>query len=88
MTNRLRLWKGGLAPGTEGETIMAPIARALSDRQIDDRCRRYYASVAHRAAMTPHPASPCCAPHGPQAGQIATLAWVLFALGAVSCLRS
>ena len=36
MTNRLRLWKGGLAPGTDGEVIMAPIARALSERQIDD----------------------------------------------------
>jgi cytochrome c553 len=36
MANRLRLWKGGLAPGTDGEAVMAPIARALSERQIDD----------------------------------------------------
>ena len=36
MANRLRLWKGGLAPGTDGEAIMAPIARALSERQIED----------------------------------------------------
>ena len=27
MANRLRLWKSGLAPGTDGEAIMAPIAR-------------------------------------------------------------
>ena len=36
MANRLRLWKGGLTPGTDGEAIMAPIARALSERQIED----------------------------------------------------
>jgi cytochrome c553 len=44
MANRLRLWKGGLAPGTEAESIMAPIARTLSDRQIDDLAA-YYASM-------------------------------------------
>ncbi|HZN31624.1 MAG TPA: c-type cytochrome [Xanthobacteraceae bacterium] len=44
MTNRLRLWKGGLAPGTDGEAIMAPIARALSERQIDD-VSAYFASL-------------------------------------------
>lgn len=43
MLNRLRLWKHGLAPGTATETIMAPIARALSDRQIED-VAAYYAS--------------------------------------------
>jgi len=41
--NRLRLWKSGLAPGTATETIMAPIARALSERQIED-VAAYYAS--------------------------------------------
>ena len=45
VANRLRLWKGGLTPGTETESIMVPIARALSDRQIDDLAA-YYASVA------------------------------------------
>jgi cytochrome c553 len=44
MTNRLRLWKGGLAAGTDGEAIMAPIARALSERQIDD-VSAYFASL-------------------------------------------
>jgi cytochrome c553 len=43
MLNRLRLWKGGLAPGTATEAIMTPIARALSERQIDD-VAAYYAS--------------------------------------------
>ena len=43
MLNRLRLWKRGLAPGTATETIMAPIARALSERQIED-VAAYYAS--------------------------------------------
>jgi cytochrome c553 len=43
MLNRLRLWKRGLAPGTANETIMAPIARALSERQIED-VAAYYAS--------------------------------------------
>lgn len=45
LKNRLRLWKNGLAAGTDGETIMAPIARALSDAQIDD-VAAYYASTA------------------------------------------
>lgn len=45
MANRLRLWKGGLAPGTGGEEIMAPIARTLSDAQIGDLAA-YYASAA------------------------------------------
>ena len=48
VANRLRLWKGGLTPGTETKSIMAPIARALSDRQIDDLAA-YYASVAPTA---------------------------------------
>ncbi|MBR1199277.1 c-type cytochrome [Bradyrhizobium sp. AUGA SZCCT0240] len=50
LLNRLRLWKNGLAPATATETIMAPIARALSDRQIED-VGAYYASVdAHAGA--------------------------------------
>jgi cytochrome c553 len=45
MSNRLRLWKGGLAAVTETEIIMAPVARALSEQQIED-VAAYYASVA------------------------------------------
>ena len=44
MANRLRLWKGGLAPGTDGEAIMAPIARALNERQIED-VAAYFAAL-------------------------------------------
>jgi cytochrome c553 len=44
IANRLRLWKNGLAPGTAGEAIMAPIARLLSEQQIDD-VAAYYDSV-------------------------------------------
>ncbi len=43
--NRLRRWKVGLAPGTEGEAIMAPIARMLSEQQIED-VAAYYATTA------------------------------------------
>ena len=84
MLNRLRLWKNGLAPGTATETIMAPIARALSESQIED-VAAYYASgdlPAGSLAMNGILQS-VLAPHGPQAGQIATLAWVLFAFGSV-----
>lgn len=52
MTNRLRLWKGGLPPGTESESIMAPIARALIDRQIDDVVA-YYASIGATPSTAP-----------------------------------
>jgi cytochrome c553 len=45
LANRLRLWKRGLAAITETEVIMAPIARALSEQQIDD-VAAYYTSVA------------------------------------------
>jgi len=48
MANRLRLWKGGLVPGTDGEAIMAPIARALTEQQIAD-VSAYYASVVASA---------------------------------------
>ena len=53
MTNRLRLWKGGLTPGTDTETIMAPIARMLNDRQIDD-VSAYFTSMT----ATSPPAAP------------------------------
>jgi cytochrome c553 len=35
MSARLRRWKAGVTPGTPAESIMAPIARLLSDEQID-----------------------------------------------------
>jgi cytochrome c553 len=54
MTNRLRLWKGGLTPGTDTETIMAPIARALSDRQIGE-VSAYFTSMT-AASPTAAPA--------------------------------
>lgn len=43
MAHRLRLWKRGLPASTETEALMAPIARLLSDAQID-------ALAAHFAA--------------------------------------
>jgi cytochrome c553 len=43
MRGQLRLWKGGLSPRSETGAIMAPIARRLSDRQIDD-VTTYFAS--------------------------------------------
>ena len=49
MANRLRLWKGGLAPHTETETIMAPIARLLSEQQIDDVSAYFSVLQARRA---------------------------------------
>lgn len=36
MTGRLRRWKNGLVSKTETEAIMAPIARLLSEQQIDE----------------------------------------------------
>ena len=36
MKNRLRLWRSGVAFTTETDAIMAPIARLLDDRQIED----------------------------------------------------
>jgi cytochrome c553 len=45
MINRLSLWKGGLPAITETEAIMAPVARALSARQVED-VAAYYASLA------------------------------------------
>jgi cytochrome c553 len=52
MANRLRLWKSGLAPGSAGEAIMAPIARALDDRQIEDAAA-YYASLNATVSAVP-----------------------------------
>ncbi len=52
MTNRLRLWKDGLTPGTDGETIMAPIAQALTERQMDD-VSAYFASIDSEAPAPP-----------------------------------
>lgn len=49
MANRLRVWKAGAAPGTDGEAIMAPIAAAMSNRQIED-------VVAYFASLPPAPA--------------------------------
>jgi cytochrome c553 len=43
MINRLRLWKNGQTPGTPTEAIMAPIARSLTERQIED-VAAFYAS--------------------------------------------
>jgi cytochrome c553 len=53
MANRLRLWKGGLAPGTDGEVIMAPIARALSEQHIEDVAAYYASADAAPAARAP-----------------------------------
>ena len=36
MVNRLRLWKGGLTSRSSTDAIMAPIARSLSEQQIED----------------------------------------------------
>jgi cytochrome c553 len=44
MQTRLRLWKAGLAADTVTAAVMAPIARALSEEQIDD-LSVYYASL-------------------------------------------
>lgn len=45
MKSRLKLWKQGLAAHTDTAAIMAPIARALTEQQIDDLAA-YYASVS------------------------------------------
>ena len=44
MINRLRLWRDGLVPGTATQVIMAPIARLLNDRQIED-VSAYFSSL-------------------------------------------
>ncbi|MHB0770957.1 c-type cytochrome [Bradyrhizobium sp. 5.13L] len=45
MVNRLKLWKGGLNARTSSDAIMAPIARALDERQIED-VSAYFGSIA------------------------------------------
>jgi cytochrome c553 len=45
MAGRLRRWKSGIVASTDTEAIMAPIARLLSDRQIDD-VTSYFASLS------------------------------------------
>ncbi|WP_291865545.1 c-type cytochrome [Bradyrhizobium sp.] len=44
MVNRLRLWKGGLASRSRTDAIMAPIAKALNEQQIDD-VSAYFSSL-------------------------------------------
>lgn len=44
MVNRLKLWKAGLTSDTSSDAIMAPIARSLDARQIDD-VSAYFASL-------------------------------------------
>jgi cytochrome c553 len=44
MANRLRRWKSGLPASSNPETIMAPIARRLSDAQIGE-LSNYFASL-------------------------------------------
>jgi cytochrome c553 len=45
MANRLRLWKGGLTSHSHTDAIMAPIARSLSERQIED-VSAYFSSIS------------------------------------------
>ncbi len=45
MANRLRLWKGGLTSRSSTDPIMAPIARSLSEQQIED-VSAYFSSVS------------------------------------------
>ena len=44
MAGQLWLWKRGLSVGTDGSAIMAPIARRLTDRQIDESAA-YFATL-------------------------------------------
>jgi cytochrome c553 len=44
MANRLRLWKAGVVSPTDVEAIMAPIARLLSEQQIDE-VSAYFAAI-------------------------------------------
>jgi cytochrome c553 len=45
MVNRLRLWKGGLTSRSSTDAIMAPIARSLSEQQIEDAAA-YFSSMS------------------------------------------
>jgi cytochrome c553 len=51
MTSRLRLWKGGLISKSSTDPIMMPIARSLSEQQIED-VSAYFSSL--RAAGKPN----------------------------------
>ena len=44
MVNRLRLWKGGLTARSSTDAIMAPIARSLTEQQIED-ASAYFSSM-------------------------------------------
>jgi cytochrome c553 len=44
MVNRLRLWKGGLTSRSSTDPIMAPIARLLTEQQIED-VSEYFSSM-------------------------------------------
>ena len=50
MINRLRLWKNGLAAHSDTDALMAPIARSLSEQQIDD-VAAYFSSLNASAAL-------------------------------------
>ena len=45
MVNRLRLWKGGLTSRSSTDAIMAPIARSLTEQQIEDAAA-YFSSIS------------------------------------------
>ena len=45
MANRLRLWKSGLPARSSTDLIMAPIARSLSEQQIED-VSAYFSSIS------------------------------------------
>jgi cytochrome c553 len=45
MANRLRLWKNGLPPSTDGEAVMVPIARLLDEQQIKE-LSAYFAGLS------------------------------------------
>jgi cytochrome c553 len=45
LRGQLRLWKSGVSRATDADAIMAPIARRLTDRQIEE-VAAYFASVA------------------------------------------
>lgn len=49
MVNRLRNWKTGIGQRSDGDAIMAPIARSLNEQQIED-VSAYFASIDATAA--------------------------------------
>jgi cytochrome c553 len=54
MANRLGLWKKGLPPSTDGEAIMAPIARLLNEQQIAE-LSAYFAALSPEREPGPRP---------------------------------